>query len=63
MAVVTIEPSNLRIKAKRVNITLPERVLDALDRQAAAEGQTRSGLLAKAATRYMAEGRRVKTRR
>lgn len=61
-ALVTIDPASLRVKAKRINITLPERVLDAVDRQAAAEGETRSGLLAKAATRYMSEGRRAKAR-
>jgi len=54
-AVVTVDESNLRIRAKRVNITLPERVLDAVDRCAKAQGQTRSGLLARAAVRYMAD--------
>jgi predicted RNase H-like HicB family nuclease len=54
-ALVTVDESNLRIRAKRVNITLPERVLDAVDRCAKARGQTRSGLLARAAVRYMAD--------
>ena len=54
-AVVAVDESNLRIRAKRVNITLPERVLDAVDRCAKAHGQTRSGLLARAAVRYMAD--------
>ncbi len=53
-AVVAADESNLRILAKRVNITLPERVLDAVDRCAKAQGQTRSGLLARAAVSYMA---------
>jgi predicted RNase H-like HicB family nuclease len=54
-AFVGVDESNLRIHAKRVNITLPERVLDAVDRHAKAHGQTRSGLLARAAVRYMAD--------
>jgi len=54
-AIVTVDESNLRIRAKRVNITLPERILDAVDRCAKAHGQTRSGLLARAAVRYMAD--------
>jgi predicted RNase H-like HicB family nuclease len=54
-AFVQVDESNLRIHAKRVNITLPERVLDAIDRHAKAHGQTRSGLLARAAVRYMAD--------
>ena len=52
-AVVTVDPSSLRIRAKRINITMPERVLDAVDRFAAAENDTRSGLLTKAATAYI----------
>ena len=54
-AAVTVDESNLRVHAKRVNITLPQRVLDAVDRFAKAQGQTRSGLLARAAVRYMAD--------
>ncbi|HUU10760.1 MAG TPA: type II toxin-antitoxin system HicB family antitoxin [Phycisphaerae bacterium] len=53
-AVVTVDPADLRVKAKRVNITMPERILDAVDRFAEAENETRSGLLVKAATDYMA---------
>jgi predicted RNase H-like HicB family nuclease len=52
-AVVSVDPSDLRTKAKRVNITMPERVLDAVDRFAAAEHETRSGLLVKAVTSYI----------
>lgn len=52
-AVVSIAPSHLRVKAKRVNITMPERVLDAVDRFADAENETRSGLLTKAAVAYI----------
>ena len=32
---------------------MPERVLDAIDRYAKANGETRSGLLARAAARYI----------
>jgi predicted RNase H-like HicB family nuclease len=56
-AMVEIDPADLRIHAKRVNVTLPERVLDSIDRFAAAHGETRSGLLAKAATKYIAARR------
>jgi predicted RNase H-like HicB family nuclease len=53
-AMVEVDPANLRIHARRVNVTLPERVLDSIDRFAAKHGETRSGLLAKAATKYIA---------
>jgi predicted RNase H-like HicB family nuclease len=56
-AVVAIDPAALRIHAKRVNITMPERVLDAVDRAAAAAHDTRSGLLTKAATTYLKNSR------
>ena len=55
-AVVSINPSNLRVEAKRVNITMPQRILEAVDRFAKAENQTRSGLLVKAASAYMERG-------
>lgn len=41
-------------KSVRVNITLPEDVLNEIDRYAEAEGFTRSGFLAKAAKSAMA---------
>jgi predicted RNase H-like HicB family nuclease len=56
-AVVSIDPACLRVNAKRINITMPQRILDAVDRHAAAEYETRSGLLTKAAVRYLAEKR------
>lgn len=52
-AVVQVDPANLRLKAKRVNITVPERILDAIDRAAKEENETRSGLLVKAATAFI----------
>ena len=53
-AVVEVEPSELLAPAKRVNITMPRRVLESIDHFAASHGQTRSGLLVKAATSYIA---------
>ncbi len=52
-AVVEVDLSKLSGKAKRVNITLPERVLVNIDRAAARLGDSRSGLLAKAALEYV----------
>jgi predicted RNase H-like HicB family nuclease len=54
-AVVSVDPSDLRVKAKRINITMPERVLSAVDRFAASHSETRSGLLTKAASAYITE--------
>ncbi len=52
-AIVSVDESTLRIKIARVGITMPQRVLDAIDRHAKAHGETRSGLLARAAVRYI----------
>ena len=52
-ALVAIDQSSLNVKAKRINITVPERVLDAVDRYARQVGETRSGLLVEAVTQYM----------
>jgi predicted RNase H-like HicB family nuclease len=62
-AMVEIDPADLRTRAKRVNITLPQRVLDSIDRFAASQGETRSGLLLKAATSYIAARRAAPRRR
>lgn len=52
------------MKAKRINVSIPQRVLDAVDRFARAENETRSGLLVKAATAYIRQTpRRPKRRR
>lgn len=53
-ALVDVDVSRLSGKARRVNITLPERVLDQIDSFAARHGETRSGLLAHAALEYVA---------
>ena len=55
-AVVTIDPAGLRVNAKRINITIPERILDAIDRFSRKRGQTRSGFLVEAATEHMGRG-------
>ena len=52
-ALVTVDLSKLASKAKRINITLPERVLALVDEQAKREGESRSGLLARAVLDYI----------
>ncbi len=56
-AVVTVDPSTLRIKAQRINITVPERILDAIDHYADEHGQTRSGLMVQATLAYIGRGK------
>ena len=53
-ALVDVDLSKLSLKSKRVNITIPERLLNSLDYFAKKHGETRSGILAQAATEYMA---------
>ena len=53
-ALVNIDISKLSLKAKRINITMPERLLNTVDHYARNHGETRSGLLAQAITEYMA---------
>ena len=48
-AVVDVDLSELGDKAARINITLPQRVLRAVDVHARRSGETRSGFLARAA--------------
>jgi len=52
-ALVSVDLSRLNSKAKRINITLPERVLALVDEQAKREGESRSGLLARAVLDYI----------
>lgn len=52
-AVIQIDSSALPQKAKRINITLPERVLAAADRFADEEGLTRSGLIARSVAMFI----------
>ena len=53
-AFVEIDISKLSLKSKRVNITMPERLLNTVDHYARKHGETRSGLLAHAVAEYMA---------
>jgi predicted RNase H-like HicB family nuclease len=48
-AVVDVDASELGDKAARINITLPHRILRAIDAHAKKQGETRSGFLARAA--------------
>ena len=53
-AIVAVDISRLSSKSRRINITLPERVLAIVDQAAVREGQSsRSGLLARAALSYV----------
>ena len=52
-ALVNVDISKLSSKTKRINITVPARVLAIVDEAAAREGETRSGLLARAALSYV----------
>jgi predicted RNase H-like HicB family nuclease len=52
-AMVDVDLSKLSGKVKRINITLPERILSQIDSYASSHGQTRSGLLAHAALEYV----------
>lgn len=45
---VDVDLSKLSGKAKRINMTVPERILSQVDSYAEAHGLTRSGFLAKA---------------
>jgi len=48
-ALVDVDLSELGGKAARINITLPQRILRAVDAHAKRSGETRSGFLARAA--------------
>ena len=52
-ALIEIDISKLSLKSKRVNITIPERLLNTVDHYAKNHGETRSGLLSQAVTEYM----------
>jgi len=53
-AIVTVDLAKLSGTTKRVNITLPERVLSLVDKYASENGETRSGLIVQAALEYIA---------
>jgi len=52
-ALIDIDPASLPQKAKRINITMPERMLSAADRFADHEGLTRSGLITRSVAAYI----------
>jgi predicted RNase H-like HicB family nuclease len=53
-ALVEVDLSKLSGKVRRVNVTIPERILNQIDRFASSRGESRSGLLAAAALEYLA---------
>lgn len=53
-ALINIDMSKLSLRSKRINITLPERLLTTIDHYVKKCGESRSGLLAQAVTEYMA---------
>ncbi|MFC1841137.1 type II toxin-antitoxin system HicB family antitoxin [Thermodesulfobacteriota bacterium] len=53
-ALVEVDISKLSLKSKRINITMPERLIRTVDQYAKKYGSTRSGLLSQAVTEYMA---------
>lgn len=56
-AFIDIDISKLSGKSKRVNITLPERILASIDEYVATTGGNRSAMLANAAVSYISEHR------
>ena len=52
-ALANVDLSKLSTKAVRVNITVPDRLLNAIDAYAERHGETRSGFLARAAMEAM----------
>ncbi|MCP4371208.1 MAG: type II toxin-antitoxin system HicB family antitoxin [Deltaproteobacteria bacterium] len=52
-AIIEIDLNKLSIKSKRVNITIPENLLTAVDQYAKNHGQSRSGLVSQAVMEYM----------
>jgi len=52
-ALVAVDISKLSLKTKRINITMPERLIRTVDQYAKKYGSTRSGLLSQAVTEYM----------
>lgn len=53
-ALIEVDISKLSLKSKRINITIPERLLRIVDQYAKKHGSSRSGLLSQAITEYMA---------
>ncbi|MGL5872803.1 MAG: type II toxin-antitoxin system HicB family antitoxin [Xenococcaceae cyanobacterium] len=53
-ALVEVDLSKLSGKVRRVNVTIPERILNRIDSFASSRGESRSGFLAAAALEYLA---------
>ena len=53
-ALVDVDLSKLSGKRQRINVTIPERILNRIDLFASACGESRSGLIAAATMEYMA---------
>ncbi|GIK54893.1 MAG: hypothetical protein BroJett015_05560 [Chloroflexota bacterium] len=53
-AIVEVDISKLSGKTRRVNITLPERLLTMMDNYAAEQGESRSGLIVRATMAFIA---------
>jgi len=56
-ALCDVDAEKLSQEIKRVNITMPERVLSKVDSYAQKKGDTRSGFLMEAALEYMSKNR------
>lgn len=52
-AVVAIESAHLRLRSQRLSITMPQRLVESVDRYASGHGMSRSALLTRAATAYI----------
>ncbi len=52
-ALIEVDISKLSLKSKRINITMPERLIRVVDQYAKKYGSSRSGLLTQAVTEYM----------
>jgi predicted RNase H-like HicB family nuclease len=54
-ALVSVDFAKLSGKSRRVNITIPERVLSLIDDYASRHGETRSGLITQATLEFISE--------
>jgi len=54
-ALVDVDLSKLSGKVRRVNVTIPERILKRIDASAKQNGESRSGLITAATIAYMAK--------
>ena len=55
-AVVTVDLSRVSGSARRINVTIPERILSRVDDYAKETGDSRSGLMAAALLEYLSQG-------